>query len=139
MKINRLEVYALRAPAPERPHWTSHFIVPTANEILVKLYTDEGIEGFGLATSYTPIDFAIKAWQGDLAEQIVGEDAEAVDVQSPQNCGDVAQQVWNGQRRAGRSPAAVEPTHIRGDQAEVLSEDRNQRSPVAAVSGESVQ
>ena len=40
MKINRLEVYALRAPAPERPHWTSHFIVPTANEILVRLYTD---------------------------------------------------------------------------------------------------
>ena len=43
MKITRLEVFALRAPAPERPHWTSHFIVPTANEILVRLYTDEGI------------------------------------------------------------------------------------------------
>jgi len=70
-------VFALRAPAPERPHWTSHFIVPTANEILVRLYTDEGIEGFGLATSYTPIDFAIKAWKGGLAEQIIGEDALA--------------------------------------------------------------
>ena len=44
MKINRLEVYALRAPAPERPHWTSHFIVPTANEILVRLYTDRSEE-----------------------------------------------------------------------------------------------
>ena len=77
MKITRLEVFALRAPAPERPHWTSHFIVPTANEILVRLYTDEGIEGFGLATSYTPIDFAIKAWKGGLAEQIIGEDALA--------------------------------------------------------------
>jgi D-galactarolactone cycloisomerase len=74
MKITRVEVLALRAPAPERPHWTSHFIVPTANEILVRLYTDEGIDGFGLATSYVPIDFALKAWKGGLAEQIVGED-----------------------------------------------------------------
>ncbi|HWI80745.1 mandelate racemase/muconate lactonizing enzyme family protein [Ramlibacter sp.] len=77
MKITRIEVFALRAPPPERPHWTSHFIVPTANEILVRLHTDEGIDGFGLATSYTPIDFAIKAWKGGLAEQIVGEDALA--------------------------------------------------------------
>ena len=74
MKITRVEVFALKAPAPERPHWTSHFIVPTANEILVRLYTDEGIDGFGLATSYTPIDFAVKAWNSGLAEQIVGED-----------------------------------------------------------------
>ena len=74
MKIIRVEVFALKAPAPERPHWTSHFIVPTANEILVRLYTDEGIDGFGLATSYTPIDFAVKAWKSGLAEQIVGED-----------------------------------------------------------------
>lgn len=73
MKITRVEVFALKAPAPERPHWTSHFVVPTANEILVRLHTDEGIEGFGLATSYTPIDFVKKAWTGGLAEQIVGE------------------------------------------------------------------
>ena len=77
MKISRLEAYVLRAKTPERPHWTSHFIVPTANEILVRLYTDEGIDGFGLATSYTPIEFAIKAWKGGLADQIVGEDALA--------------------------------------------------------------
>ena len=77
MKISKVEVYALRAPAQERPHWTSHFIVPTANEILVRLYTDEGIDGFGLATSYTPIDYAIKAWNAHLADQIIGEDALA--------------------------------------------------------------
>ncbi len=77
MKITKVEVYALRAPAQERPHWTSHFIVPTANEILVRLYTDEGIDGFGLATSYTPIDYAIKAWNAHLADQILGEDALA--------------------------------------------------------------
>jgi D-galactarolactone cycloisomerase len=74
MKITRVEVFTLRAPSPERPHWTSHFIVPTANELLVRLYTDEGIEGFGLATSYTPIDYAVKAWKSGLGEQIVGED-----------------------------------------------------------------
>ena len=74
MKIIRVEVFTLRAAPPQRPHWTSHFIVPTANELLVRLYTDEGIHGFGLATSYTPIDFAIKAWKSGLAEQIVSED-----------------------------------------------------------------
>lgn len=77
MKIRQVEVFALRAPPQPRPHWTSHFIVPTANEILVRLTTDEGLSGFGLATSYTPIDFAIKAWRNDLADQIVGEDALA--------------------------------------------------------------
>ena len=77
MKITKLEVFALRAPPQQRPHWTSHFIVPTANEILVRLYTDEGIDGFGLATSYTPIDFAVKAWKGGLAQQVLGEDALA--------------------------------------------------------------
>lgn len=45
MKIARVEVFALKASEPERPHWTSHFIVPTANEILVRLYTDEGPAG----------------------------------------------------------------------------------------------
>ena len=74
MKITRVEVYALRAPAPARPHWTSHFIVPTANELLVRLYTDEGLDGFGLATSYTPIDFALKAVKGGIMELVVGED-----------------------------------------------------------------
>ena len=74
MKITRIEVFTLSAPPPERPHWTSHFVVPTANEILVRLYTDEGIDGFGLATSYTPIDFAIKAWRGGIGELLIGED-----------------------------------------------------------------
>jgi len=77
MKITSVEVFSLKAPPQQRPHWTSHFIVPTANEILVILRTDEGLEGIGLATSYTPFDYAIKAWKGGLAEQIVGEDALA--------------------------------------------------------------
>ena len=74
MKIVAIEVHALRAPQQERPHWTSHFIVPTANEIFVRLTTDEGIDGIGLATSYTPIDFAIKTFQSGIGELIVGED-----------------------------------------------------------------
>ena len=77
MKITHVEVFALRAPQQKRPHWTSHFIVPTANEILVRLTTDEGLQGIGLATSYTPIDFVVKAWKGGLAEQIIGQDALA--------------------------------------------------------------
>lgn len=77
MRIARLEVFVLRGPPQARPHWTSHFIVPTANEVLVRLHTDEGVEGFGLATSYTPIDFAIKAFTSGIADQIIGEDALA--------------------------------------------------------------
>lgn len=75
--ISRLEVFALRGPKVLRPHWTSHFVVPTGNEILVRLQTKDGIEGIGLATSYTPIEPLLKPWQSGLSDLIVGEDALA--------------------------------------------------------------
>ncbi len=74
MKITKLEIYILRAPDDSRPHWVSHFIVPKANEILVRMQTDAGIEGVGIATSYTPIEAAIKAFKSGIADHIVGED-----------------------------------------------------------------
>jgi L-alanine-DL-glutamate epimerase-like enolase superfamily enzyme len=74
MKITRLEAYVLRAPDDGRPHWVSHFVVPKANEILVRLHTDEGIEGIGIATSYTPIEAAIHALKSGLGELVVGAD-----------------------------------------------------------------
>ncbi len=74
MKIASLQIYILRAPDTGRPHWVSHFIVPKANEILVRMQTDEGIEGIGIATSYTPIEAAIHAFRSGIAEQIVGAD-----------------------------------------------------------------
>lgn len=74
MKITRLEVYILRAPDTGRPHWVSHFIVPKANEILVRMHTDEGIEGIGIATSYTPIEAAIKAFNTGIADLVIGAD-----------------------------------------------------------------
>lgn len=75
MKITKLEVHILRAPdEDQRPFWVSNFIVPKANEILVRLFTDEGIEGVGIATSYTPIEAAIKAFRSGIADQIIGED-----------------------------------------------------------------
>lgn len=74
MKITKLEIYILRAPDTGRPHWVSNFIVPRANEILVRMHTDEGIEGIGIATSYTPIEAAIKAFRSGIADLIVGED-----------------------------------------------------------------
>src|SRR5215470_18541012 len=77
MKISRLEAYILRAPDTGRPHWVSHFIVPRANEILVRLRTDEGVEGVGIATSYTPIEAAIHALKTGIAELIIGADALA--------------------------------------------------------------
>jgi L-alanine-DL-glutamate epimerase-like enolase superfamily enzyme len=74
MKITRLDVYILRAPDTGRPHWVSHFVVPKANEILVRMHTDQGIEGIGLATSYTPIEAAIKCFRSGIADLVVGED-----------------------------------------------------------------
>jgi len=74
MKITRLQVYILRAPDTGRPHWVSHFIVPKANEILVRMQTDEGIEGIGIATSYTPIEAAIHAFRTGIGELVVGAD-----------------------------------------------------------------
>jgi D-galactarolactone cycloisomerase len=36
--------------------------------------TDEGVEGIGIATSYTPIEAAIKAFKTGISELIVGQD-----------------------------------------------------------------
>ncbi|MEX0957960.1 MAG: mandelate racemase/muconate lactonizing enzyme family protein [Burkholderiales bacterium] len=74
MKITKLEIYILRAPDTGRPHWVSNFIVPRANEILVRMHTDEGIEGIGIATSYTPIEAAIHAFRSGIAELVIGAD-----------------------------------------------------------------
>jgi D-galactarolactone cycloisomerase len=74
MKITSLQVYILRAPDTGRPHWVSHFIVPKANEILVRMRTDAGVEGIGIATSYTPIEAAIQAFRSGLGELIIGAD-----------------------------------------------------------------
>jgi L-alanine-DL-glutamate epimerase-like enolase superfamily enzyme len=74
MKITNLQVYILRAPDTGRPHWVSHFTVPKASEILVRMQTDAGVEGIGLATSYTPIEAAVHAFRSGIGELIVGAD-----------------------------------------------------------------
>ena len=53
--IETIEVNVLNNPDEVNPHWVSHFIVPTANELLIKIKTKDGNSGFGLATSYTDI------------------------------------------------------------------------------------
>ena len=79
MKITSIKVYILQAPDTGRPHWVSHFIVPRANEILVKLGTDSGIEGFGIATSYTPIEAAIQCFKTGISQKIIGADPIATE------------------------------------------------------------
>jgi D-galactarolactone cycloisomerase len=74
LRITGLQAYILRAPDTGRPHWVSHFIVPKANEILVRVQTDAGIEGIGIATSYTPIEAAIHAFRSGIGELVVGAD-----------------------------------------------------------------
>lgn len=72
--IAEIEVLVLRAPEEKRPHWVSLFKVPTANELLVRLRTNDGLEGFGLATSYTDISPIISVFKSGLAEEILGLD-----------------------------------------------------------------
>lgn len=74
MKIASLEVFILRAPDTGRPHWVSHFTVASANEILVRMRTSEGVEGFGLATSYTSVEPIIQAFRNGIGEQVLGMD-----------------------------------------------------------------
>lgn len=71
-KITDLSVYILRGPADDRPHWVSNFTVPTANEVLVRLRTDDGVEGFGLATSYTSAEPILDVFRSGIGDRIIG-------------------------------------------------------------------
>src|SRR5215472_11980011 len=73
-KISHLEALVLRAPEGGRPHWVSHFIAPRASELLVRVRTSEGIEGFGLATSHAGMAQIVDAFRKGVAEQILGMD-----------------------------------------------------------------
>ncbi len=78
--IDNVEVYILTGPAEKRPHWVSHFIVPTANELLVKIKTKQGLEGFGIATNYSDINPIIEVFKTDFLEQVIGMDATCPEV-----------------------------------------------------------
>ena len=72
--IDSLEVYVLNNPNDVKPHWVSHFIVPTANELLIKIKNKNGNSGFGLATSYSDISPIIKPFSNGLQDFIIGQD-----------------------------------------------------------------
>ena len=72
--ITELDVHVLKAPDEKRPHWVSHFMVPSANEILVRLRTSDGVEGFGLGTSYTNVSPLVDVFKSGLGELVVGAD-----------------------------------------------------------------
>jgi len=77
MKITDVEAYMLTGPPEERGHWVSHYPVHQANELLVRLRTDEGIEGFGLGSSRLLIKGAAEMFGGGLRDFILGQDALA--------------------------------------------------------------
>ena len=74
-KIKEIEFSILIAPDEKRPHWVSLFKVPSANELLVRMRTEDGVEGFGLATSYTDITSLVNVVKGGLSDEILGMDA----------------------------------------------------------------
>lgn len=75
--ITHVDFHVLQTAPEKRPHWVSLFKVPNANELLVRLRTSDGIEGFGLATSYTDISPITRVLKDGFAEQIIGMDAHA--------------------------------------------------------------
>ena len=77
MKITDVEAYMLTGPPEERGHWVSHYPVHQANELLIRLKTDDGLEGFGLGSSRLLIKGAAEMFNEGLKELIVGEDALA--------------------------------------------------------------
>ena len=79
--IESIEVSVLQSHEEKRPHWVSHFKVPSANELLIKIKSNEGHEGFGMATSYTNIKPIIEPFKNGIADEInqlisktIGED-----------------------------------------------------------------
>jgi D-galactarolactone cycloisomerase len=77
VRIERLEVYLLGGPQEARPHWVSHFPVPAANELLVVLHSDNGLSGFGLASSNGSLEPTAAMFSDGLQEFIIGADALA--------------------------------------------------------------
>ena len=77
MKIVELDVQILNAPNDGPAYWVSNFIVPRANELLVRIRTRDGVEGFGLATSYSSAEPMIQAFKSGIADLVLGEDASA--------------------------------------------------------------
>ncbi|MGI9335208.1 MAG: enolase C-terminal domain-like protein, partial [Gammaproteobacteria bacterium] len=77
MKIAEVEVHTLSAPGAGPEHWVSHFPVPRGNDLLVRLHTDEGIDGFGLGSSNASIRGAATLFREGLAGLLVGLDALA--------------------------------------------------------------
>ncbi len=77
MKVRAIEAWILTAPEDGRPHWVSHFVVPRANELLVRVTTDSGFQGIGIATSYTPIEAVRKAIRSGILDDVIGADALA--------------------------------------------------------------
>ena len=77
MKIVELDVRILNAPNDGPAYWVSNFIVPRANELLVRIRTRDGVEGFGLATSYTSAEPMIQAFKSGIGDLVLGEDASA--------------------------------------------------------------
>ena len=75
--IDNIEAFILTVPDEKRPHWVSLFKVPSANELLIRIKTKSGAEGFGLATSYTDISPLVNVVKSGLLDEITGMDALA--------------------------------------------------------------
>src|ERR1700721_4650260 len=77
MKIVELDVQILPPPDDGPAYWVSNFIVRRANELLVRIRTQCGVEGFALPTMYTSAEPMIQAFKFGIGDLVLGEDAAA--------------------------------------------------------------
>lgn len=77
MKIAAVETFVVKMPLA-RTFWMSHRPITSANEIVVRMRTDEGLVGTGAAHG-SPVDHIGDLLQTSLAPLVVGEDPRNIE------------------------------------------------------------
>ena len=66
--ITDRDVYLLTAPDAGGPQWASHFVVSRTAKLLVRLLSEDGIEGVGQATSHEGLAVGIEPFKSGVGD-----------------------------------------------------------------------
>ncbi|MCX7012884.1 MAG: mandelate racemase/muconate lactonizing enzyme family protein, partial [Candidatus Sumerlaeota bacterium] len=79
MNIDRIETFLLKAPLGKQRFYSSQTAFPERKSLLVKITTDEGVEGWGECGHYGPGDQTAAFIHDALAPRLLGRDALATE------------------------------------------------------------